>query len=73
MTDDLSPEQQIARALVAMLYGDETADQVVRDDRVASYLVGALLAPVLTDLADQIAAVAARWQTLPAEPPIGDA
>lgn len=49
---DLSPEQQITRAVVARQYGDDVADRVVREDRVAAYLIGAHLAPPLQRLAD---------------------
>lgn len=54
---DLSPEQQITRAIVARVYGPAVADRVVRDDRFAAYAIGAHLAPVLERLAASAAEV----------------
>ena len=62
--DDLSPEQQVMRALVARVYGEEIAHQVVRDDRVASYLMGAHVKPVLDELMVKAQEVVEAWQRL---------
>lgn len=60
-TDDLSPEQQITRALVAHQYGDAEADRIVREDRVEAYRIGAFLAPPLREMASLLARAIATY------------
>lgn len=61
--DDLSPEQALMVAVLTVQGHDrDEALAIVRADRVASYLVGAHLAPTLQHLADRIAEAAALYR-----------
>lgn len=64
---DLSPEQQVVWAIVARERGPDIATQIVNDERVFSYLLGAHLAPVLEQLAATAAAIVNKYAEIQRE------